>query len=58
LHIVVTCTLYVSLECNFTSQIVDYQGERTFEGFVRFLDSGGVEGRGPTEEEVHCLYYK
>jgi len=33
-------------------QLVDYNGDRTLEGFIRFLDSDGEDGRGPTDEEV------
>lgn len=36
------------------NQVIDYNGERTLEGFVKFIDAGGVETSGvPDVEEVN-----
>jgi protein disulfide-isomerase A1 len=36
------------------NQVIDYNGERTLEGFSKFLDAGGVEASGvPDVEEVN-----
>ncbi|CAN9510780.1 unnamed protein product [Ophioblennius macclurei] len=32
-------------------KVIDYNGERTLEGFTKFLESGGQEGGAPAEDE-------
>jgi protein disulfide-isomerase A1 len=35
-----------------TNEVIDYNGERTLDGFIKFLDSDGKDGAGVSEEDA------
>jgi len=38
-----------------SSKVVEYAGDRTYDAFVKFLESGGKEGAGPSDEEKAAM---
>ena len=54
LHLLHDLTLQLTLLLFF--QVIDYNGERTLDGFAKFLESGGVDGAAfeePEDEKGH-----
>jgi protein disulfide-isomerase A1 len=38
-----------------SSEVIDYNGERTLDAFIKFVESNGVEGAGVSEEETEDI---
>ena len=38
-------------------QIVDYNGERTLEAFIKFIETNGKEGAGASEEASTLIQF-